>query len=127
MSNGKAITTLMLILAFLILLPLSLAETRRIWNMTQPQPQQDEPAKWVNVPDARYQQTVNMAVMWRTPNAGGLSPQQALEATVARMQYEQGTMLGSDKNAKALVKAMEALAILEDRPTVTEDGFPIIE
>ena len=126
MTNGKAITTLMLILAFLILLPLSLAETRRIWNMTQPQPQQ-EPAKWVNVPESRYQQTVNMAVMWRTPKADGMAPQQVLEATSARMQYEQGTELGSDKNARALVKAMEALAILEDRPTETKDGFPIIE
>ena len=127
MTNGKAITTLMLILAFLILLPLSLAETRRIWNMTQPQEQQDEPVRWVNIPESRYHQTVHMAVMWRTPKADGMSPQQVLEATIARMQYEQGTELGNDKNAKALVKAMEALAILEDRPTETKDGFPIIE
>ena len=95
--------------------------------MTQPQPQQDEPAKWVNIPEDRYQQTVNMAVMWRTPKAAGMTPQQVLEATIARMQYEQGNELGSDKNARALVKAMEALAILEDRPTETKDGFPIIE
>jgi hypothetical protein len=68
-----------------------------------------------------------MAVMWRTPKAAGMAPQQVLEATIARMQYEQGTELGSDKNARALVKAMEALAILENRPTETVDGFPIIE
>lgn len=118
MTNGKSITILSLIIVLLIVMPVSIAETRRIWNMTQPQQQQDT---------NRREQSVSMAVMWRTPQQSGASPQGVLESVIARMQYEQTTMLGNDRNAKALVKAMEALAILEDRPTVTGDGFPIIE
>ena len=73
------------------------------------------------------QQQVGMAIMWRTPMQSGMSPREVLASTVARMQYEQTTPLGSDQNAKALIKAMEALAILEGRSTETADGFPIIE
>lgn len=124
MTNGKAITALMLIIVILIVLPISIAETKRLWNMTQPQQQQPEPT----APSAIvHQQQVGMAIMWRTPSQSGMSPREVLASTVARMQYEQGTPLGSDRNARALVKAMEALAILEGRSTETADGFPIIE
>lgn len=93
-------------------------------NMVQPQPQQSASP----LPEASvHQQSVGMAIMWRTPQASGMSPREVLASTIARMQYEQTTLLGSDRNAKALVKAMEALAILEDRPIVTGDGFPIIQ
>ena len=68
-----------------------------------------------------------MAVMWRTPKADGMTPLGVLQSTIKRMQYEQTTPLGNDQNAKALVKVLEAVAILEGRETKTEDGFPIIE
>jgi hypothetical protein len=124
MTNGKATTVLMLIIALLIVLPISIAETKRIWTMTQPQQQQTEPTPPTAIV---HQQQVGMAIMWRTPMQSGMSPREVLASTIARMQYEQTTLLGNDRNAKALVKAMEALAILEDRPTETTDGFPIIE
>jgi hypothetical protein len=123
MTNGQAFTVLLLVCVLLFALPLSIAETRRIWIMTQPQQQQSEPTP----PTAPHQQQVGMAIMWRTPQASGMSPREVLASTVARMQYEQTTLLGSDRNAQALVKAMEALAILEGRSTETADGFPIIE
>jgi hypothetical protein len=43
------------------------------------------------------------------------------------MQYEQGTELGIDRNAQAIIKVLDAIATLEGRQLVTEDGFPIIE
>lgn len=124
MTNGKALSFLSLICFLLIILPLSIAETYRNWTVTQPQQQQTEPATPAAIV---HQQQVGMAIMWRTPQASGMSPREVLASTVARMQYEQTTLLGSDRNAQALIKAMEALAILEDRPTETADGFPIIE
>lgn len=114
MTNGKASTTVFLAFAFLVLAQIAL-----MINMTQPQPQQPAPTNW--------QPKVHMAVMWRTPTLDGTSPREVLESVVARMQYEQGTPLGNDRNAKALVKAMEALAILDGRSTETAEGFPIIE
>ena len=128
MTNGKAITTLMLILAFLILLPLSLAETRRIWIMTQPQPQQPPSISHPlpSMPE-RYEQSPVMAIMWRTPKADGMSPLGVLQSASKRMQYEQGTPMGNDQTAQALIKVLEAVAILEGRETITADGFPIIE
>jgi hypothetical protein len=63
---------------------------------------------------------------WRTPTQPGMAPLQALKSTSAQMQYEQGTDLGSDANARALILVMEAVAILEGRDR-TVDGFPVIE
>lgn len=68
-----------------------------------------------------------MAIAWRTPTQVGMSPREVLESASARMQYEQTTLLGSDANAQALVKVLEAIAILEGRSTETADGFPLIE
>lgn len=64
---------------------------------------------------------------WRTPKENGAAPADVLRATIGRMEYEQGTPLGNDRNAKALIKAKEALAILEGREIETKDGFPLIE
>ena len=118
MTNGKASTIVFLAFAFLVLAQLTL-----VINMTQPQPQQQ------NIPSAKdgWRKDAYMVIAWRTPMLDGMSPREVLASTVARMQYEQTTLLGSDRNAQALVKAMEALAILEGRSTETADGFPIIE
>jgi hypothetical protein len=107
--------------------PLVIAEVLRFKNMTQPQPQQPAIPQAIEPMADRYEQSPMMAVLWRTPNADGMSPLGALQSTVKRMQYEQGTPLGNDQTAKALVKVLEAVAILEGRETKTEDGFPIIE
>ena len=88
-------------------------------QMTQPQAQQQ--------PQPAREQAVSIALMWRTPMSDGASPRQVLQSTAKRMEYEQSTLLGSDRNAQALVKVLEAIAILEGRETTTEDGFPIIE
>ena len=119
MTNGQTSAIVALVILFSIL---TAAQVAMMIAMTQPQANQTPPAL-----TAAHQQAVGMAIMWRTPQASGMSPREVLASTVARMQYEQGTTLGSDKNARALIKAMEALAILEDRPTETKDGFPIIE
>jgi hypothetical protein len=129
MTNGDAIRSLIGCAILTAFLGLILFEIER-WKMTQPQPQQTDiqPHCWaVKSPGDRYEQSPMMAVMWRTPNADGMSPLGVLQSTVKRMQYEQTTPLGNDQNAKALVKVLEAVAILEGRETVTAEGFPIIE
>jgi len=63
---------------------------------------------------------------WRTPTQPGMAPLHALRATSERMQIEQGTDLGSDANARALILVMEAVAILEGRDR-TVDGIQVIE
>jgi hypothetical protein len=114
MTNGHGILTVIqvCIIAFLIAF-----QGYMMANLPQPQ-QQPQPAR---------EQAVSIALMWRTPMADGASPRQVLQSTAKRMEYEQSTLLGSDQNAQALIKVMEAIAILEGRDTTTEDGFPIIE
>jgi hypothetical protein len=129
MTNGDAIRALIGCAILTAFLGLILFEIER-WKMTQPQPQQPEtqPHCWaVKSPDDRYEQSPAMAIMWRTPNADGMAPLSVLRSAAKRMQYEQGTPLGNDQAAKALVKVLEAVAILEGRETVTAEGFPIIE
>jgi cytochrome c oxidase assembly factor CtaG len=122
MTNGQTSAIVALLILFSVL---NAAQVAMIIKMTQPQANQTEPAPPASTQP--HQQQVGMAIMWRTPQASGMSPREVLASTVARMQYEQTTLLGSDRNAQALVKAMEALAILEGRSTETADGFPIIE
>jgi hypothetical protein len=115
MKNGQTILTAInwSIIALLIAF-----QAYMMANLPQPQQQQPQPAR---------EQAVSIALMWRTPMTDGASPRQVLQSTAKRMQYEQSTILGSDRNAQALVKVLEAIAILEGRETKTEDGFPIIE
>ena len=122
MKNGSTITTLFFAFAFLVI-----AQVALVISMTQPQPQQTTIPQAIEPSHERYQQSPMMAVMWRTPNADGMAPLSVLQSTVKRMQYEQTTPLGNDQTAKALVKVLEAVAILEGRETVTAEGFPIIE
>ena len=125
MKNGQAVWTMFLLLLVLVTLPISVAESVRIYKqMMQPPPQQNSPYGF-RTPDTERQSY--MAIMWRTPELSGMSPRQVLESTAKRMEYEQSTELGSDRNAQAMVKVLEAIAILEGRETKTEDGFPIIE
>jgi Na+-translocating ferredoxin:NAD+ oxidoreductase RnfG subunit len=116
MTNGHTSTIIALLLLFSVL---SAAQVAMIISMTQPQAQQQ--------PQPAREQAVSIALMWRTPMTDGASPRQVLQSTAKRMQYEQSTILGSDRNAQALVRVLEAIAILEGRDTKTEDGFPIIE
>jgi hypothetical protein len=125
MTNGQAVLVTFLVLCIVVALPISVAESVRIYKqMTQPQPQQNSPYGF-RTPDTERQSC--MAIMWRTPELSGMSPRQVLQSTAKQMEYEQGTELGSDRNAQALIKVLEAIAILEGRETKTEDGFPIIE
>lgn len=123
MTNGQTSAIIALVILFSVL---TAAQVAMIINMTQPQANQTTPTPPVR-DNSHREQSVGMAIMWRTPMQSGMSPREVLASTIARMQYEQNTILGNDRNAKALIKAMEALAILEDRPTETDDGFPIIE
>jgi hypothetical protein len=123
MTNGHAAQAGLIILGVMLI---ALCQVVLVSNMTQPQPQQNAPTA-IDPSQDRYEQSPVMAIMWRTPNAGGMSPLGVLKSSATRMQYEQGTPLGNDQNAKALVKVLEAVAILEGRETVTDDGFPIIE
>jgi hypothetical protein len=125
MTNGSAIikfvvglVAIVVMVSFVALVLFSVSHVFYL-AMTQPQAQQQlQPAR---------EQAVSIALMWRTPMSDGASPRQVLQSTVKRMEYEQGTELGSDRNAQALIKVLEAIAILEGRETKTEDGFPIIE
>jgi hypothetical protein len=120
MKNGQAVLVTFLMLVIVVALPISVAESVRIYKqMTQPQAQQQ--------PQPAREQAVSIALMWRTPMADGASPRQVLQSTAKRMEYEQSTELGNDQNAQALIKVLEAIAILEGRETTTEDGFPIVE
>jgi hypothetical protein len=120
MKNGQAFLAAFWVLVIFVALVISVAESVRIYKqMTQPQAQQQ--------PQPAREQAVSIALMWRTPMSEGASPRQVLQSTAKRMEYEQSTLLGSDQNAQALIKVLEAIAILEGRETKTEDGFPIIE
>jgi hypothetical protein len=115
-----------LIVLVLILLPLSIAETKRVWLMVQPQ-SQPQPQPPIVIQSEMQRIGAYMAVAWRTESHAGISPREVLESTASRMQYEQTTAMGNDKNAQALIKVLESIAILEGRSTETADGFPIIE
>jgi Flp pilus assembly protein TadB len=123
MTNGQAVikfvmglVAIIVMVSFVALIAISVSFAFYS-AMTQPQTQQ-QPAR---------EQAASIALMWRTPISDGASPRQVLQSTAKRMEYEQTTELGSDRNAQALIKVMEAIAILEDRETTTENGFPIIE
>ena len=116
MKNGE---TILAIVAVGILLGIFILLIFASWVLVMHEPKKPQPE--------RREQAVSIALMWRTPMADGASPRQVLESTAKRMEYEQSTLLGSDRNAQALIKVLEAIAILEGRDTTTEDGFPIIE
>jgi hypothetical protein len=130
MTNSTAIIkfvvgllAIVVMVSFVALIALSVS--RVFYSaMMQPPPQQDSPYGF-RTPDTERQSY--MAIMWRTPELSGMSPRQVLQSTAKRMEYEQGTELGSDRNAQALIKVLEAIVILEGRETTTGDGFPIIE
>lgn len=124
MTNGQTSAIVALVILFSIL---TAAQVAMMIAMTQPQANQTPPASTASPSKDGWRKDAYMAIMWRTPMMDGMSPREVLASTVARMQYEQTTLLGSDRNAQALIKAMEALAILEGRSTETADGFPIIE
>jgi hypothetical protein len=117
MTNGQTSTVIALLVLFSVL---TAAQVATMISMTQPQAQQQPQPE-------RREQAVSIALVWRTPMSDGASPRQVLQSTAKRMEYEQSTELGSDRNAQAMVKVLEAIAILEGRETTTEDGFPIIE
>jgi hypothetical protein len=122
MKNGQAVLVVFLVLLAIVAMPVSVAESVRIYKqMTHPKPQQQPQSHVI------HEQSVGMAIMWRTPQTAGMTPLEVLQSTAKRMQYEQGTELGNDRNAQAIVKVLDAIATLEGRQTTTEDGFPIIE
>ena len=75
----------------------------------------------ITTPD---QQTI---IRWRGIQQPGASPLAVLLATKDQMQREQQSDLGNDKNAKALVLVMQAVAELEGKQTEMPDGTPIIQ
>ena len=126
MKNGQAVFVTCSIIMWFIVGPLVIAEVLRFKNMTQPQPQQPAIPQAIE-PMQSYRKDAYMAIAWRGVGINGITPLEVLRSASERMQYEQGTPLGNDQTAKALVKVLEAVAILEGRETKTEDGFPIIE
>jgi hypothetical protein len=125
MTNGEVVLrcglTLVLSALFLLLLAIVTAEIKSGWNMTNEQPADIDK-------DINFGRTIGYArIYFRTETLPGAAPIDAINATIAQMQYEQSTPLGSDANARALVKVLEAKAILEGRSTETADGIPIIE
>lgn len=115
MKNGQAIGC---ILASL-LIAIATLQIVAVVSMAQPQPQQ--PAV------ERVTVFTDQAFGWRSATKPGTAPIDVINATIDQMQYEQGTALGSDSNARALIEIMRAKAILEGRATETAEGFPIIE
>jgi hypothetical protein len=67
-------------------------------------------------------------IQWDADSFRGARPLDAINATIARIQYEQDTdELSSNVNAQALAYLMQARQTLEGKQTVTEDGLPILE
>jgi hypothetical protein len=118
MTNGQSIRFAVIVALFAGVIT---SQVVMVIQMVQPQPQQQPQ------PHVIHEQSVGMAIMWRTPQTAGMTPLEVLQSAAKRMQYEQGTELGNDRNAQAIVKVLDAIATLEGRQTTTEDGFPIIE
>jgi hypothetical protein len=119
MRNGE---TLLAIVSTGILSCIIFLLVSAIWILAMSDQPQQQPQSHVI-----HEQSVGMAIMWRTPQTAGMTPLDVLQSAAKRMQYEQGTELGNDRNAQAIVKVLDAIATLEGRQTTTEDGFPIIE
>lgn len=69
-----------------------------------------------------------LEIYWGSEFGDGASPLDAINATIGRIQFEQGTdKFASDQNARALAFLMLARQELEGKTTTTEDGFPILE
>jgi uncharacterized membrane protein YcjF (UPF0283 family) len=118
MTNGQSIRFAVIVALFAGVIT---SQVVMVIQMTQPQPQQQSQQHVI------HEQSVGMAIMWRTPQTAGMTPLDVLQSAAKRMQYEQGTELGNDRNAQAIIKVLDAIATLEGRQLVTEDGFPIIE
>lgn len=70
----------------------------------------------------------HFTIQWDADPFRGARPLDAINATIARIQYEQDTdELSSNVNAQALAYLMQARQTLEGKQTVTEDGLPILE
>jgi hypothetical protein len=66
-------------------------------------------------------------IYWSGTTSDGASPLDVVNATIARMQFEQNTDFASDTTARALAHLMMARQVLEGKTTTTEDGLPILE
>jgi hypothetical protein len=120
MINGHAFLLVFASAVVILFLPFFAVESIRFYKEMN-QPQQQSQSRVI------HEQSVGMAIMWRTPQTAGMTPLDVLQSAAKRMQYEQGTELGNDRNAQAIVKVLDAIATLEGRQATTEDGFPIIE
>ena len=87
--------------------------------------QKNDEAAWTVVDDTFDRRAT---FYWRTPtDTDGVAPLAVLQAAADRMQFEQGTPLGSDRNARAIIKVLDAISELQGKQTATPDGTPIIQ
>jgi len=86
--------------------------------------QQNDAADWTVIDDTFDRRAV---FHWRSPDdRDGVAPVDVLRAAAGRMQFEQSTQLGSDRNARAIIKVLDAIAELSGQITESPDGIPII-
>ena len=74
-----------------------------------------------------FSQSDGMEIVWRGTADAGASTLDVVNATIGRMQFEQGSDMASDKNARALAHMMLARQELEGKQTKTDDGLSILE
>lgn len=69
-----------------------------------------------------------MTIQWGGQTSMGAQPLDVVNATIARIQFEQGTdEMASDQNARAMAHLMLARQVLEGKQETTDDGTPILE
>jgi len=81
--------------------------------------------KGVDLGGVHHQQGLTIHWAGSDPLDERVRPVDVLKATSGRLQMEQLTDLGSDANARALIKVMEAIAELDGDTQETPDG-PVI-
>ena len=76
--------------------------------------------------DGQYRSD-EVLIHWRGLTNSGVEPLEIVNATIARLQFEQSTELQSNANSKALAALMQARTALEGRDTHMPDGTPIYD
>lgn len=73
-------------------------------------------------------QSEGFSVVWRGSSDFGATVEDAVDAVIDRLQYEQKTELASNEKAKALIALIDAQKALNGiEPTQTTDGIEVIE
>lgn len=68
-----------------------------------------------------------LSIVFAGTSGEGTTVADVINATIHRMEFEQGSDMASDQNARAMVLLLQAKSVLAGTDAETEDGIPVIE